>query len=154
MHKIFKVQITAFGPEVIVIVTAFQNGGGYFKAESFCVFPEPHPGHAFTEIRFDHKTFLESSVELTDEFMLQEALGQAKIDIAQHLESHYSGKELMAPLGDLRLKEAGIELLVHRCVRGTADFLWAIQHKTGCEDLRSALEPLFNLPTLKTTKID
>lgn len=154
MHKIFKVQITAFGPEVIVIVTAFQNAGGYFKAESFCVFPEPHPGNAFTEIRFDHKTFLDSPVELTDEFMLEEALGQAKFDIAQNLESYYSGKELMAPLGDLRLKEAGIELLVHRCVRGAGDFLWDIQHKTGCEDLRSALEPLLKLPTLKTTKID
>ena len=154
MHKIFKVQITAFGPEVIVIVTALQNAGGYFKAESFCVFPEPHPGHAFTEIRFDQKSFSGSPVELTNEFMLEEALGQAKIDIAQHLESHYSGKELMAPLGDLRLKEAGIELLVHRFVRGTGDFLWDIQNRTNCEDLRSALEPLLKLPTLKTTKID
>ena len=154
MHKIFKVQITAFGPEVIVIVTAFQNGGGYFKAESFCVFPEPHPGNAFTEIRFDHKSFSGSPVALTEEFMLEEALGQAKIDIAQHLESQYSGREFMASFGDLRLKEAGIELLVHRCVRGAGDFLWDIQHKTGCQDLRSALEPLFNLPTLKATKID
>lgn len=154
MHKIFKVQITAFGPEVIVIVTSFQNPGGYFKAESFCVFPEPHPGHAFTEIRFDHKTFLDSPVELTDEFMLEEALGQAKIDIAQHLESQYSGREFMVPLGDLRLIKTGIELLVHRFVRGTGDFLWDIQNRTNCEDLRAALEPLFNLPTLKATKID
>lgn len=153
MHKIFKVQITAFGPEVIVIVTAFQNAGGYFKAESFCVFPEPHPGHAFTEIRFDYKSFSGSPVELTNEFMLEEALGQAKIDIAQHLESQYSGREFMAPLGDLRLIEAGIELLVHRCVRGTGDFLCDIQNRTNCEDLRADLEPLFKLPTLKTTKI-
>ena len=137
-----------------MIVTAFQNAGGYFKAESFCVFPAPHPGHAFTEIKFDHKTFPGSTVELSNEFMLEEALGQAKIDIAQHLECQYSGKEFMVPLGELRLTEAGIEFLVHRCVRGVGEFLWDIQNKTQCEDLRQALEPLLKLPTLTRTKID
>ena len=150
----FKAQITSFGPQAVVIVTAFQNAGGYYKGESFCVFPEPHPSHAFTELKFDHKTFPGSPVDLTNEFMLEEALGQAKIDIAEHLESQYSGNKFMVSLGELRLTEAGIEFFVHQRVRGVGDFLWDIQNKTQCEDLRQALEPPFKLPTLTRTKID
>jgi len=153
MYKLYKAQITAFGPPAFVITTAFQNAGGYYKGESFCVFPDPHPDRAFIEIKFDHKTYPDSPVDITVEFMLEEALGQAKIDIAQHLESQYSGKEFLVP-GELRLEEVGIQFLVHLQVRGTGEFLWEIQNKTKCDDLRKVLEPLFKLPTLTRNKID
>lgn len=63
MHRIYKLQITAFGPLAVIIVTAFRNAGGYYKCESFCAFPSPHPGQAFNELTFDHKSFPESSVD-------------------------------------------------------------------------------------------
>ena len=69
MHKFYKAQITAFGSPAIVITTAFQNAGGYYKGESFCVFPEPYPGRAFTEIKFDRKDYPGSPIDLSDEFM-------------------------------------------------------------------------------------
>ncbi len=154
MHKFYKAQITAFGSPAIVITTAFQNAGGYYKGESFCVFPEPYPGRAFTEIKFDRKDYPGSPIDLSDEFMQEEALGQAKIDLALHLQDQYSGRELLLPPGELRLEEVDIQFLVHLRVRGAGEFLWDIQNKTKCEDLQRVLEPLFKLPTLTHNKID
>jgi hypothetical protein len=153
MHKFYKAQITAFGSPAAVITTAFQNAGGYYKGESFCVFPEPHPGRAFTEIKFDQKAYPGSPIDLSDEFMLDEALGQAKIDLALHLQDQYSGKEFLLPPGELRLDEVDIQFLVHLRVRGHGEFLSEIQNKTKCDDLRQVLEPLFKLPTLTRNKI-
>ena len=136
-----------------MITTAFQNAGGYYKGESFCIFPEPHPGRAFTEIKFDQKTFAESPIALTDEFMLEEALGQAKIDLALHIQEHYSGKEFLLPPGELRLEQVDVQFLVHLRVRGAGEFLWDIQNKTKCDDLQKVLEPLFKLPTLTRNRM-
>lgn len=153
VHKIYKAQITAFGPSAVVITTAFQNAGGYYKGESFCVFPEPHTDRAFTEIKFDQKTFVGSPVQLTDEFMLEEALGQAKIDLALHLQDRYSMNEFLLPPGDLGLELVDIQFLVHLWVRGAGEFLREIRNKTKCDDLRLALEPLFKLPALTSKKM-
>ena len=153
MYKIYRGQITAFGPSAVVITTAFQNAGGYYKGESFCVFPEPHPERAFTEIKFDQKTFVGSPVQLTDEFMLEEAFGQAKIDLALHLQDQYSVNEFLLPPGDLRLELVDIQFLVHLWVRGAGEFLREIRNKTKCDDLRLALEPLFKLPALTSNKM-
>lgn len=153
MHRFYRAQITPFGPSAVVITTAFQNAGGYYKGESFCIFPEPHPGRAFTEIKFDQKTFAESPIALTDEFMLEEALGQAKIDLALHIQEQYSGKEFLLPPGELRLEQVDVQFLVHLRVRGAGEFLWDIQNKTKCDDLQKVLEPLFKLPTLTRNRI-
>lgn len=153
MHKFYKAKFTAFGPPAVVITTAFRNSGGYFKGESFCVFPAPHPSRAFIEVKFDHKAFNDSLVDLTDEFMMEEALAQANIDLGLHVQDHYSGKELLLAPGGFRLEEVDILFLVHLRVRGAGEFLWDIQNITNCCDLREALEPLFRLPTLTRNKI-
>lgn len=153
MHRFYRAQITPFGPSAVVITTAFQNAGGYYKGESFCIFPEPHPGRAFTEIKFDQKTFAESPIALTDEFMLEEALGQAKIDLALHIQEQYSGKEFLLPPGELRLEQVDVQFLVHLRVRGAGEFLWDIQNKTKCDDLQKVLESLFKLPTLTRNRM-
>lgn len=153
MHRFYRAQMTSFGPSAVVITTAFQNAGGYYKGESFCIFPEPHPGRAFTEIKFDQKTFAESPIALTDEFMLEEALGQAKIDLALHIQEHYSGKEFLLPPGELRLEQVDVQFLVHLRVRGAGEFLCDIQNKTKCDDLQKVLEPLFKLPTLTRNRM-
>lgn len=153
MHRFYRAQITPFGPSAVVITTAFQNAGGYYKGESFCIFPEPHHGRAFTEIKFDQKTFAESPIALTDEFMLEEALGQAKIDLALHIQEQYSGKEFLLPPGELRLEQVDVQFLVHLRVRGAGEFLWDVQNKTKCDDLQKVLEPLFKLPTLTRNRM-
>jgi hypothetical protein len=64
------------------------------------------------------------------------------------LQDQYSEKEFLLPPGELRLDEVDIQFLVHLRVRGAGEFLWEIQNKTKCDDLRQVLEPLFKLPTL------
>lgn len=154
MHKIYKIQITRFGVPVIVIVTAFRNSGGYYKAESFCVFPKPNEGQIFNVLRFDNKSFDDSPIVLDDEFMLEEALGQVRIDVAEHIEKNYSGKEfLLLPPGEWNLQEVGIGFLAHLQVRQLAEFLWDIQNKTDCEELRNTIEPIFKLPKISRQPI-
>ncbi len=148
MYKIYVAQITQFGPPAIVVIDSFKNTGGYFKAESFCVFPPPHAEQAFNDLRFDQKSFEDSPIELDDDFMLEEALAQARIDIALHIEKHYSEKTFLIPQGEPQLREVGIPFLAHLRVRETADFLWDIQNKTGCAELRAAIEPILKLPPI------
>ena len=153
MHKIFTAQITRFGPPAIVVVTAYKNSGGYFKAESFCIFPKPHAESAFQAFRFEKQSFEGSPVVLDDTFMLDEALAQARIDVGLHIEKHYAEKPFLIPIGELQMKEADVGLLAHLRVRETADFLWDIQNKTDCEALRAFIKPILALPAISRSQL-
>ena len=148
MHKILTAQITRFGPPAIAVVAAYTNSGGYFKAESFCVFPEHHAENIFQALRFDKRSFDDSPVELNDTFMLDEALAQARLDIGLYVQKHYADKPFLISVGELELKEADVSLLAHLLVRETANFLWDIQNKTECQALRDAIEPILTLPII------
>lgn len=148
MHNIYAVQITKCGAPAVVFVTAFTNADGYLKAESFCVFPPPHTERAFVKLKFNKKFFEESQIELNEEFMLEEALAQARIDIGAHIEKYYSGKAFLIPSGGLQIQEVGVSFLVHLHVREVADFLWDIRDKTECETLRVAIAPVLLLPVI------
>ena len=139
MYKFYSAQITQFGAPAVVVVDAFKNAGGYFKAESFCVFPSPHAEKVFNEIRFEAKSFENSPVELNEDFMLKEALAQSRIDIALHIEKHYSGKTFLIPQGELQLLEVELPNM--------ADFLEDISDKTSCEELRTAIKPHLQFPS-------
>lgn len=153
MHRVYAAKITQFGPPAVVFVTAYKNAGGYHKAESFCAFPKPHDEQAFFRLRFDDKSFKDSPVELNDEFMLEEALAQARIDIGLHIEKHYTEKASLLPPGELQLQEVGPAFIAHLRVRMTADFLWDVKDKTECEDLRAAIEPILSLPAISRSPL-
>lgn len=153
MHKIFTAKITQFGPPAVVFVTAYKNAGGYHKAESFCIFPKPHEEQAFVGLRFDEKSFEDSPVELNAEFMLEEALSQARIDIGLHIQKHYSNKAFVIPSEPLQLCEASPSFLAHLRVRELADFLWDVKNKTECEELRAEIEPILSLPAISRRQL-
>ncbi len=148
MHMLYKVRITPFGPPAVVITTAFKNPGGYYKGESFSIFPEPHPGRVFTGIGFRQKTFEDSPITLTEEFMLDEALEQAKIDLTSYIQERYCGKEFPLLTGDLRFEPVNAQFLVHLHIRGAGEFLWDVENKTNCDDLKKAIGSVFNTPKL------
>lgn len=148
MHKVYAAQITKFGPPAVVVVAAFQNAGGYFKAESFCKFPAPHDEQSHQSFRFDQKSFQDTPVKLDDDFMLDEALAQARIDIGLHIEKHFSTKAFLIPQNELQLKEVGVRHLIHLHVRGEAGFLSDIRNKTNCEELRAEIELIQALPPI------
>jgi hypothetical protein len=153
MYKIYSVQITQFGEPGTVVISAYKNAGGYFKAESFCTLPEPHIEKVFMGLRFDEKSFDDSPVELNEDFMLEEALAQSRIDIELHIVEHYANKNFVIPLGDLKLQETGISFLAHLHVRNKADFLKDIYRVTGSEDLRAAIKPILELPQILRTNL-
>lgn len=148
MYKILTAQTTRFGRPALVVVTAYKNSGGYFKAESFCVFPKPHAENVFQAFQFEKQRFDDSPVELNDTFMLDEALAQARNDIDFHVQKYYADKPFPVLVGDLELKEADAALLAHLRVRETADFLRDIQSKTDCGSLRDFIEPILALSTI------
>jgi hypothetical protein len=148
MYKIYTTRITQFGSPGIAIVTSFKNAGGYFKAESFCIFPPPHAEQAFNALRFEQKSFEDCPIELDEEFMLEQALAQARTDIATHLERNYAGKAFLIPPGELQLREVEVSFLVHLRVRDTADFLWDVKNRTNCGELRATIEPILGLPPI------
>lgn len=153
MYKLYKAQITKFGPPATVIVTVSKKRGGYYKSESFCIFPEPHAEKAFKGLEFDKRSFEVSPVELDEDFMLEEALGQARIDIALHIENHYSQKSFLIPDGEPRIEEVDTAYLVHLRVKESAEFLQDICEKTDCDELRELILPITGLPTIKRREL-
>lgn len=148
MYNIYTAQLTKYGVPTLVFATGFKDTDGHFKAESFCVSPPPHAERAFVKLKFENKSFDESPIELNEEFMLEEALAQARIDIGFHIEKHYSEKAFLIPSSELQIREVGVSFLVHLHVRETAEFLWDIKDKTECETLRSAIAPVLLLPII------
>ncbi len=149
MYKIYKIQIKRFGLPIIAVVAAFRNLGGYYKAESFCVFPKPNEGQVSNVLKFENKSFKDSPILLDDKFMLEEALAQVEIDVAAHIEENYLGKEcLLLPPTEWNMQEVGIEFLAHLQVRQSAEFLQDIQNKTDCDELNNIIETIFNLPKI------
>lgn len=153
MFKIYVVHPDRFVCPITVVISGFKNHGGYFKGESFCVFPGPESECVFTEIRFEQKGFEGSPIELTEEFMLEEAFGQAKIDIAQYFQNAAQANKLMTLGSDYSFKEVDLAFLVHLRVRGDAEFLQKIHDFTDCKELIETIKPIFALPKITRTRM-
>ena len=92
--------------------------------------------------------FASAPIAMTEEFMLEEALGQARVDFVQHIQDKYVGKEFLLLPGELGFDLIEFNYLVHLWVRGDGDFLLNIQYKTNCDDLRGVLLPILKMPKL------
>ncbi len=154
MFKIHTAKITKFGPSAVIVTTSFKNAGDYFNGESFVVFPDPHGEKVFQTIQFEEKGFIDTPVELNDAFVLSELLNQAFIDIGIYIQKHYAEKPFLIPPGELQITDADLGFLVHKQVRGEADFLVDIINKTKCGELRDALIPITSLQHLTHQKIN
>ena len=119
----------------------------------FCIFPDANMKMESKIIKFGWWPSKGVPFDLTEEFMLEEALGQAIACITRHIQNQYSGKETLLSSGELGLELADIMFLVRLWVRGSGEFLLDIQNKTRCGGLREELEPIFNLPKLICTEI-
>lgn len=90
--------------------------------------------------------------DLTEEFMLGEALEQARVCLKRHIQNQFSGKEIFLSSSELGLEPVDVMYLVRMWVRGYGKFLWDIQSKTRCDGLREDIEPIFKLPELNYTE--
>lgn len=150
--KIYAAEITQLGPAGVAIIAAFANPGGYPRAESFLLIPDEKT--IFSQLlQFDVKSFKDSPVELTEDFMLGEALQQAKIDLGLYLQQCHHAGGYPPPPNSPNILPDTINLLVHVWIRGTCPHLGEVYNKSEYEPLRDAIRPILNLPVIKRKKL-
>ncbi len=98
-------------------------------------------------LSFDVKTFNDSPVELNEDFMLEQALGQAKIDLANYIEEKAKSLGGISDIAEL-IRPADVTFLSHLWVRGACKHLIAVYQQTECDVLRAAPRTLLNLPKI------
>ena len=97
-------------------------------------------------LRFDVKSFNDSSVELNEDFMLQQAIVQAETDLL----NQFQNERTCGQVSDLlpTIKPSDMKLLVHLWVRGTCKHLVDVYQKTECDMLRDAVRAVLSLPSI------
>lgn len=147
--KIYAAEISPLHPVGLVVVTASKTAGVYC-AESFFFAPDDNGITSSSFLRIDNPaSFNSSPVELNDEFMLEEALIQARIDFRTYLErTAQENNPLGFPQQPNIVENDNIGLLVHTWVQGKTQALTALYHKTKCPTLRATLQSITNLPTI------
>lgn len=98
-------------------------------------------------IRFDVVNADQIPGEYNVEFMLDEALRQAKIDL-----DLYRDAPELKPQGSEALL-SNINLLVHMRVRGTGGALNAVSEATRRDELRTALSPVLRVPLITIDRL-
>lgn len=152
MYRIYSTQITRFGKPVVVITTSFQKSGDVY-GESFCIFLDTDLKIDSKIIKFGWRPSEGVPFDLTEEFMLEEALEQARVCLNRHIQNQCSGMGLLLSSGELVLELVDVMFLVRMWVRGSGEFLWDIQSKTRCDGLLEELGPIFKLPKLTCKEI-
>jgi hypothetical protein len=145
-YQIFSAKTSCFGELGVVVVTAFFNAGGYPRGESFLLIPGDKEPVFAKSLRFGVKSFPDSPIELNEDFMLEEALAQARINLANYV--HDKAKSLGEIDTSELIKPADLKLLVHLLVRGACKHLVAVYQQTECEQLREFLRPILELPKI------
>ena len=79
--------------------------------------------------------------------MLEEALGQASIDLIEYLDKEDKNYRDLTNTSDL-IKANDLKLLVHLWVRGTWKHLAEVYQQTECDLLKDALRPILKLPNI------
>lgn len=152
MYRVYSAQVTRFGKPAVVITTSFRKSGKFY-GEMFCIFLDANIKMESKIINFGWWPSDGASVALTEEFMLEEALEQARVCLNRHIQNQCSGMGLLLSSGELVLELVDVMFLVRMWVRGSGEFLWDIQSKTRCDGLLEELGPIFKLPKLTCKEI-
>lgn len=152
MYRIYSAQITRFGKPAVVITTSFQKFGKLY-GEMFCIFHDANLEMGSKIIKFGWWPSEGVSFAITEEFMLEEALEQARVCLRRHIQNQYSGKEVLLSSGGLDFDQVDVMFLVRLWVRGSGEFLLDIKNKTMCDSLLEKIGVIFNLPKLTCTEI-
>lgn len=147
-YKIYAAEVQRLGPPAVIITTAFENAGGYHRAECFLVVPGESSLISAIQLKFPVKSFEGTPVTLDQEFMHEEALNQAKIDLCSYLENRYKESPELIPPGAPNVTESSLGLLMHTWVRGNGQALTEILGRTEVESLRDAIHPILNAPQI------
>lgn len=152
-YKVYAADLNIYGTVGVVITSAYQNAGGYHKAESFVLIPGNDGALFPRKLSFEVKSFEGSPIELNEELMLEAALEHAKIDLASYLESQDKEGGLMGLLEAPKLLEDNKNLLVHIWLRGRANQLNEVYKKTECDELKEYIGVILKLPIISSEEL-
>jgi len=152
-YKVFAVDINIYGAIGVVITAAYQNAGGYHKAESFLLIPNNEDSLYPRKLDFSVKSFSDSPIELNEELMLNVALDQAKCDLATYLEQRTKEGSSIGFVEAPKIKEDNDNLLIHLWLRGRITQLRDVYNKTECEALRGYLDIILGLPVITSKEL-
>jgi hypothetical protein len=151
-YRFYSAQVSKIGSRTIIVTSAFANAGGYPRAECFIVIPGRDVVTMFYRLSFDVLSFESSPVNLDEEFMFEQALSQAEIDLSTYIEQRYSKYPQLAPEHP-EIKQTDLRFLVSSWVNGLGSALHDVYDKTEHDELRNALKPLLGLPAIDVKKI-
>lgn len=151
-YKVFAAEVRLFGEPAIIITAAYANPGGYPRAEYYLLISDEVNTLFANELRFEVKSFENSPVELNEEFMLSEALGQARIDLLLYLQQQADQGKSVVQTNPMIL-DSNSNVFVQATIRGTFPQLESVYRKTKCDLLLEVLEPRLRLPKLLKQKL-
>lgn len=153
--KVYAAEVMPVGDVAVIITTAFTNPDGYPRAESFLIIPDEECTLCMKSLSFEVKSFKNSPVELNEEFMLQEALNQALVELRLYVDRLSEKKGFGLPCARPEFIEDNQNLLVHLWVRGRCfERLDKIARKTQCEPLHELLNRIVSsLPQIRRDEL-
>lgn len=153
MFEIYEAKLTKFGAPAYVFVTAYQNKGGYLKAEAFCSFPEAHTSPIAKRLKCEFRELEDKTLAFDENTMLQLAQDEAKHLISRHIDTNYQNKEWMLNSDGVALNRIDSRTLTLLQLRGMAGFIKEIAQETECDQLERELNQIMTFPIVTSTPI-
>lgn len=149
-HKLYAIEPWDTLAIPFIVTTAYQNLGGYPKAEWFLAVPDSDCTFFARRIRFNIKNFPAGEVELDEAFMLREAFEQAKSQLRVHLAKINVRRNFHVEPSTLIIREENEDFFVHCWVRNICkDQIANIAQKTEHEPLANFLNWVIDLPQIE-----
>lgn len=139
--KVFDAEVLPFGEVAVIVTTAWFNAGGYPKAEAFLILPDEKHTVVANKLAFDAKTFEDSPLTLDENYMLDEALNQALIDLRLYIADFAQRKQIQLPFSTPPVVPHNWNHLAYLWARGKhAEALKTIKDKTEVIDLAEKIQ--------------
>lgn len=146
--KIHSAEVRRYGEPAIIITTADNFNARLWRSEYYVLIPDdPDEANALIARRLDFEVeaFQDSPIVLNEEFVLNEALVQARIDLNLYLRQH-ADQDKFIVLKTPTVVESDINALIGPRMRGTFPQIEDVYRKTRSSTLENALKPLGYLP--------
>ncbi|SAL52747.1 hypothetical protein [Caballeronia concitans] len=151
--KVFDAEVLPLGEAAVIITTAWldnESPGG----EAFLILPEKDHPLVAHGIAFDAKSFADSSVTLDENFILNEALNQALIDLRIYIADFAQKRQIPLPLSGPAVVEHPWTHLIQLWLRGKhTKALQTIMKDSQAQELSEKLKVATNIPPIKVTTI-
>ena len=134
-----------------IVTSAYTNAAGLPRAEWFLVIPE-NKGILFSQRnKLDLNSFPEGHIKFDEEFMLNEALDQAKLRLRRYIQESKGSEASLLLATATNVQVSDINHLVRLWMRGSCcGCLSEMRAKSECAVLVDTLVWIHGLPMLAT----